>query len=115
MSEQVAILAAIVQWFKTEMHVVVYPHTSMHHDLRLHGFDADLFLHDFATHFGVNAEDLPYGRYFVGELGLGYLWYKWWKPERLERERLTVWMLSIWVTIGKWDSKRWCSLSSWTS
>lgn len=76
--------------------------TQVNNDLELIGDDADAMLIAFMEEFNVNLEGINFSEYFLPELLWKYRYYKWFKPEKLNKKPLTIGHLAEVVSRGYW-------------
>lgn len=92
----------VIAFFKELGHSDIDISTSINNDLGLYGDDADYVLEKFHKKFKVNFDDLIFNDYFLPELVFKFLYYKWFKPEKLKRPPLTIGHLVEVVKKGYW-------------
>lgn len=76
--------------------------TEINNDLQFIGDDADFMLTDFSKHFSIDLEEVDLSDFFVDELGIFYLYYKFFKPRKLIKPPLTIEHLAKVVEKGYW-------------
>jgi hypothetical protein len=77
--------------------------TTINFDLEMMGDDADYFMLEYSRKFAVNLDGFKFSDFFHDELGVKYLYYKFFKPEFLTNKKpLTLGHLSEVAVRGTW-------------
>jgi len=92
----------VINFFSDKSHLDVSLKDDLYMDLGLSGIDADFVLLDFEKEFGIDLTGVDISGYTLGEMGLEYFYYKWFKPEKLQRKKMTVGHFVEVVEKGYW-------------
>ena len=96
------ILNQVIDFFGRNSKTPISQNTEINNDLEIMGDDAYFILLDFEKQFKVSLDGLNMDDYFVRELMFKYWYYKWLKPEKLEKKPLTIEHMAKVVEKGYW-------------
>ena len=80
----------VLAFFEWASGLEVTEDTQINNDLGVMGIDADEALESFSVKFKVDMDAFPYEEYFLDELGLLYMYYKFFDKKKLLKKPLTV-------------------------
>lgn len=76
--------------------------TRLNGDLKISGDDVELIFCEFSKKFNIDFSSMDINKYFLPEMLFEYWYYKWFRPEKLIRQPLTVGHMIEVVKRGYW-------------